>query len=144
MADSIGTSLTDEGAGSASISTSSKDAPICNDWARPDGPADVEGIGPPWLEAFCKGKTDELASRYSSDGLPIGHNSSVLEGLGLLKGEPPARAAPWDRMRRPRVRMGGCESLTADERVVGRWLIFGYQKKMQKIVLRDLGKGIEG
>ena len=49
-------SLTKEGSGSEP-KTSSKAPPISKDQAwEPEVPAEVEGIGPPWLEVCCKGK----------------------------------------------------------------------------------------
>ena len=143
IADSIGTSLMGERVGLAPSSIDAKVAPSGRDCARgpPDVPAEVEARGSPWLEAFCRGKSVSEPERFSVDGLPSGHNSSTLEGLGLLWGEPPARAAPRERTRCPGWRMGGCGSLTADARVVGlaRSDMMGKSKEIAEI-LRDPGR----
>src|SRR5258706_8542420 len=110
VADSISTSASKRGAGLAPIPTSSKKPPSGNEAARVSdvatgGADDVA----PWLEAaFWRG--GGVSDRYSRVGLC---DRPLPEGLGLLWGEPPAKAAPRDRTRRPGMRVGMSESLTA-------------------------------
>src|SRR5258706_550937 len=63
-----------------------------------------------WCGSAVSGCTDS--------GIGLGARP-LPEGLELLGGGPPAKAAPRDRTRRPGMRVGRCESLTAAERVVG-------------------------
>src|SRR5258706_928579 len=128
VADSIGTSSSKRGSGLASISTSSKKPPNGTDAARgPDVAVGGADEVAPWLRAACwRGRT---VSGCTDSGIGL-CDRPLPEGLELLGGEPPAKAAPRDRTRRPGMRVGRCESLTAEERVVGaRPDMIRYQKK---------------
>src|SRR5258706_3950533 len=119
IADSITTSSSRGRAGVSAISTSSRIPPSGNEVAQApdvDATGGVEEVAP-WLEAACwRGEVVSIGT-VSGAGLC---DRPLPEGLELLWGEPPAKAAPRDRTRRPGMRVGGCESLTAAwERVVG-------------------------
>src|SRR5258706_15641560 len=118
VADSIVTSSSRGGAGVEAISTSSRNPPSGNEAERAP---DVDAMGgaeevAPWLVAACWGGEAVSIGTVSGAGL---WDRPLPEGLELLWGEPPAKAAPRDRTRRPGMRGGGGESLTAWERVGG-------------------------
>src|SRR5258706_3859483 len=118
VADSITTSSSRGRAGLEPISTSSRNPPSGKlDVRAPD----VDATGgldevAPWLRAACWRR--EAVSGYTDSGIGL-CDRPLPEGLELLGGEPPAKAAPRDRTRRPGMRVGRCESLTAEDRVVG-------------------------
>src|SRR5258706_8366868 len=106
VANFITTSSSPTGVGGAPVPRSARNAPAGRDadWAMASGGAE-EVV--PWLGAACW--RGEGISTVSVEGLC---DRPPLEGEGLLRGEPPAKAATEDCTQQTRMSVGGRESRT--------------------------------